>query len=620
MMIPATAFSSPSSSSANSVVIRVDKATSEFLNGPDWTLNIDICDTINANSWLSKDVVKTLKKRLQHKNPNVQLLSLTLLETMVKNCGEYVHFQIAERNILPEMIKIVKKKADMRVREKILVLLDSWQEAFGGRGGKYPQYYFAYDELRQSGVQFPHRSPDAAPILTPPVTYPPSRSPQPSYGMPSNSSTRLDEVMASEIENLSASVIDSMKSVSDLLSEMLQEVDPNDRAAVKDEVIVDIVDRCRSNQKKLMQMLSSASDEELLGQGIELNDNLQTVLAKHDAIASGSPIPVHVTSSIASPSSSTSTTTTQTSPMKPVEEKDENSRASVPSSSPIPPPLKTEPREEEEEDEDDFALLARRHSKPNTPVSQNGVIATESGPTQDPSMSMALTVTDPLSPPNTTRADDMIDFLSLTLSTVNTPSPPPVTPPQTIDQNIDHSPSGPATAQSYPHQTQPPLSSYVVPWAQSEPQMQPQVQPQYQQQGYIPPPWAATPGYYTNNPYASSSVPVSQTNNPYASNSVPNANNPYASHSVPQSNNPYALSYNNVPSQQVNSYSNNMTSAGVSGDGRVGSNAVGTGQKPFIPSYRLFEDLNVLGNQKTGGTTSNFPGTSSGQSMMGGKK
>lgn len=85
--------------------------------------------------------------------------------------------------------------------------------------------------------------------------------------MPSNSSTRLDEAMASEIENLryfyisfstllvfiyylyvflrvidllfdeydlfffpSVSVIESMKSVSDLLSEMLQEVDPNDRA------------------------------------------------------------------------------------------------------------------------------------------------------------------------------------------------------------------------------------------------------------------------------------------------------------------------------------------------------------------------------------------------------
>ncbi|KAI3751064.1 hypothetical protein L2E82_22087 [Cichorium intybus] len=33
-----------------------------------------------------------------------------LLETLVKNCSEHIHRQMAERKILHEMIKIVKKK------------------------------------------------------------------------------------------------------------------------------------------------------------------------------------------------------------------------------------------------------------------------------------------------------------------------------------------------------------------------------------------------------------------------------------------------------------------------------------------------------------------------------
>lgn len=36
----------------------------------------------------------------------------------------------------------------MQVRDKILLLLDSWQEAFGGPGGKYRQYHWAYLEVK----------------------------------------------------------------------------------------------------------------------------------------------------------------------------------------------------------------------------------------------------------------------------------------------------------------------------------------------------------------------------------------------------------------------------------------------------------------------------------------
>ncbi|KAF7143264.1 hypothetical protein RHSIM_Rhsim05G0228000 [Rhododendron simsii] len=292
-MVPSISSSSSSSYSSPAASVLVEKATSYLLIDPDWTLNMEICDSINSSDRVAKDVVKAVKKRLQHKNPNVHLLALTLLETMVKNCGHDVHLQIADKDILKEMIKIVKKKkTDMHVRDKILVLLDSWQEAFGGPEGIYPQYYRAYEELKLAGVLFPQRSPDAAPIFTPPVSLSTPRHAQAGYGMPIKSSTCLDEAVAADMENLS---INSIRSVLDFLADMLQAVNPSDSASVKGEIIVDLVNQCRSNHKRLLQMSTKTGDEELLRQGLELNDRLQSLLAKHDAIASSSSLPTQAT-------------------------------------------------------------------------------------------------------------------------------------------------------------------------------------------------------------------------------------------------------------------------------------------------------------------------------------
>ncbi|KAK9289743.1 hypothetical protein L1049_007902 [Liquidambar formosana] len=692
-------------SSSSSATVRVEKATSDLLIGPDWTMNIDICDSINSNHWQAKDVVKAVKKRLQHRNSKVQLLALTLLETMVKNCGDYVHFQIAERNILPEMIKIVKKKSDMHVRDKVLVLLDSWQEAFGGPGGKHPQYYWAYEELRRSGVEFPKRSSDVAPIFTPPVTHPTLRHAQAGYGMPSNSSKRLDEAMASEVESLSLSHLDSMRNVMELLADMLQAVNPSDRAAVKDEVIIDLVNQCRSNQKKLMQMLTSTgytlcncaffplnwqgrfyavrvwhcydytsvscsvclrvgffpafllmcmclglvnfskfifslcgSDEELLGRGLELNDSLQSLLAKHDAIASGSPLPTQVTNSSPQPIELGAST------LKPTDVGASSPRPDANPSTPVAA-LTRGQVEEEEEEEDDFAQLARRHSKPQHMPSQSTSSGTGEGSTSlnssntatssaaaasTPGLSNALALPDPPAPVQTTKEQDMIDLLSLTLSTTSTSPHTPHTPhththtptSSASNQNMHQVPVAPTTpvgpttqgypyaSQAYPgNQGQVPYNSYVVPWAQ--PQPQPQRQPQYPQYSpaYPPPPWAATPGYY-NNQNPSSSIDMFST---------PKANT--STSYMPMQGVRPAQQYNSFPARGSNG-------SAMHGDPQVNSSprnpASAAAQKPFVPSYRLFEDLNVLGNvdgrfKMTSSASSSLSGTS-GQGMVTGRK
>ncbi|KAI0522947.1 hypothetical protein KFK09_005336 [Dendrobium nobile] len=231
----------------------VDRATSDMLIGPDWAMNLEICDVLNHDPGQIRDFVKGLKKRIKSKNSKVQLLALTLLETAVKSCSDMVHMQIVDKDIPHEMVKIAKKKPDFHVKEKILVLIDTWQEAFGGPQGRYPQFFMAYHELLRAGVVFPKRPVKSTPIFRSATSYPHSMRKH------DNKTEKLEASSDSEIH-------------------FLRYID------VKQEVIVELVEKCRLYRQRVVHLVNSTSDEKLLREGLALNDDLQNVLTKYDAI------------------------------------------------------------------------------------------------------------------------------------------------------------------------------------------------------------------------------------------------------------------------------------------------------------------------------------------------
>lgn len=264
----------------------VERATSDMLIGPDWAMNIEICDMCNHDPAQAKDVVKGIKKRIGSKNSKVQLLALTLLETIVKNCGDIVHMHVAEKDLLHDMVRIVKKKPDFHVKEKILTLIDTWQEAFGGARARYPQYYAAYQELLRAGAVFPQRSERSAPVFTPPQTQPLSSYP-PNLRNNEYRPETAESSAEADFPTLSLSEIQNARGIMDVLAEMLNALDPGNKEGLRQEVIVDLVEQCRTYKQRVVHLVNSTSDESLLCQGLALNDDLQRVLAKHEAIASG---------------------------------------------------------------------------------------------------------------------------------------------------------------------------------------------------------------------------------------------------------------------------------------------------------------------------------------------
>ena len=118
--------------SASPVEVYVQRACDPSLHEPNYALNLELADYINqkkANT--PREAAMTIARLVNHRNPHVSVLALTLLQTLVQSCGYPFHLQISTKEFLNELVRRFPERPPPfpgPVMSRILDIIHTWRE------------------------------------------------------------------------------------------------------------------------------------------------------------------------------------------------------------------------------------------------------------------------------------------------------------------------------------------------------------------------------------------------------------------------------------------------------------------------------------------------------------
>ncbi|XP_063961546.1 TOM1-like protein 2 isoform X1 [Lytechinus pictus] len=262
---------------------------------------MEITDIINETEEGAKDAVKALKKRLfGNKKWKEVIFSLTILETCVKNCQHRFHVLICKQEFCKELVKVIQPNLNPPtiVQEKILSLIQSWADAFKN-DPTLLGVVKVYEELKSKSIEFPATDLDAlSPIRTPQRVTPeidpamniPAPTRQPTQPVPGPVPVQAPSVQQQQgPATFTPDHMTKLRRELDLvlgnvrvMSEMLTEMQPGQENPDDLQLLQELNQTCRTMQKRVVQLLSEVTHEEVTGELLRVNDDLNNMFVRYD--------------------------------------------------------------------------------------------------------------------------------------------------------------------------------------------------------------------------------------------------------------------------------------------------------------------------------------------------
>ncbi|KAJ5224928.1 uncharacterized protein N7469_008431 [Penicillium citrinum] len=141
---------------------------------PNLALNLEVADLINSKKGNApRESAVEIVHLINHRNQNVALLALALLDICVKNCGYPFHLQISTKEFLNELVRRFPERPPMRpsrVQHRILESIEEWRQTICQTSRYKEDLGFIRDMHRlllYKGYAFPEVRREDAAVLNP---------------------------------------------------------------------------------------------------------------------------------------------------------------------------------------------------------------------------------------------------------------------------------------------------------------------------------------------------------------------------------------------------------------------------------------------------------------------
>ncbi|KAF1956514.1 VHS-domain-containing protein [Byssothecium circinans] len=284
---------------------------------PNLALNLEIADLINSKKGSApREAAVTLVQYINHRNQNVALLALSLLDICVKNCGYPFHLQISTKEFLNELVRRFPERPPMhasRVQNRILELIEEWRQTICQTSRYKEDLGFIRDMhrlLSYKGYIFPEIRKEDAAVLNPSDNLRSAdemeeeeREAQSAKlqelirrGGPQDlqEANKLMKVMAgydtrnkTDWRAKAAEEVGAIQQKARILEEMLQGYKPGDQINEGD-VFEELANALQSAHPKIQKMCEEDSeDTEAVAKLFEINDSINRTIERYKLFKKG---------------------------------------------------------------------------------------------------------------------------------------------------------------------------------------------------------------------------------------------------------------------------------------------------------------------------------------------